>query len=274
MEQEQKKQNTRLRADMPFLAHLEELRGVLIHSAIAVAVLGIASWFVSEPVLRFITDPGGELVFLGPTEAFTLRIKVALLCGLFGGLPYILYKLWGFIAPGLMLNERKMIAIVVGGSTILFFAGSAFSFFIIMPIALRFLLGFQTAFLTPMISASNYFGFVTRLCLALGIVFQLPLVVSLLTWVGILEPRWLLSNWRYALVSIALVSALFTPPDIASQFLMAVPVVGLYFFSAFLSMLIARRKKEIDGKDAEEGENRSDGEAGGVPDDPESDVRE
>lgn len=257
---EKKKQKSSLRADMPFLEHLEELRGVLIQSAVAVVLLAVGGWFVSAPVLKFITAPAGKLVFLGPTEAFTLRIKVALFCGLFAGLPFVLYKLWGFAAPGLVQNEKKVLSIVVVGSTGLFLAGSAFSFFIIMPIAFTFLLGFGTEFLSPMISASNYFGFVTKLCLALGVLFQLPLVVSILTWIGVLDPRWLLKNWRYAIISIALVSALFTPPDIASQFLMGLPVIGLYFFSAFLSILIDRRKKR-DAADEDDDENRDDGES-------------
>lgn len=254
-------EKTTLRADMPFLEHLEELRGVLIQAAAAVVVLALGAWFVSEPVLTFITAPAGKLVFLGPTEAFTLRIKVALLCGLFVGLPFVLFKLWGFVAPGLMQDEKKLVSVVVGGSTVLFFTGSAFSFFVIMPIALGFLLGFQTEHLQPMISAGNYFGFATKLCLALGILFQLPLVVSMLTWLGVLEPRWLLRNWRYAIVSIAVVSALFTPPDVASQFLMGLPVIGLYFFSAFLSIIIHKRKLRREKLDA--GEEREEGRSGG-----------
>ncbi len=248
MTTEEKKGGTegtnRLRGDMPFLDHLEELRGVLIWSAAVVVALAAGAWFVSSPVLERITRPAGKLVFLGPTEAFTLRIKVALVTGLFAGLPFVLYKVWSFIAPGLLANEKKLLVVVVGGSTLLFVIGSLFSFFVIVPIAFSFLLGFGTSYLTPMISAGNYFGFVIKLSLALGIVFQLPLVVSLLTWIGILQPRWLLGNWRYAIVVIALVSALFTPPDIASQVLMGLPVIGLYFLSAFLSVLIDKRRKK------------------------------
>ncbi len=121
---EKKKQKASLRADMPFLEHLEELRGVLIQSAIAVVLLAIAAWFVSAPVLKFITAPAGKLVFLGPTEAFTLRIKVALFCGLFAGLPFVMFKLWGFAAPGLLQNEKTMLGVVALGSTLLFLAGS------------------------------------------------------------------------------------------------------------------------------------------------------
>ena len=121
-----------------------------------------------------------------------------------------------------------------------------FGFAVLVPFAFRFLLGFRTENLQPMISAGNYFAFVIKLVIAFGIVFQLPLVISLLTWAGFVRPGWLLKHWRIALVIIAACSALLTPPDIASQMLMAIPVTSLYFLSALLSLLIARRKKNRD----------------------------
>ncbi len=240
--------------DMPFLEHLEELRRVLIQSSLVVVVLAIGAWFISKPVLEIITKPAGQLVFLGPTEAFTLRIKVALLTGFFIAFPFIFYKIWTFVAPGLFKDERYILAIVVVGSSFLFTVGACFGYFILIPIALKFLLGFGTDFLEPMISAGNYFGFATRICIALGVVFQLPLVVSLSTWAGFVDPRWLLRNWRYAILGIALTSALLTPPDIASQALMGLPILGLYFLSAFLSLFIEKKKKAKDRSAKKESE--------------------
>jgi sec-independent protein translocase protein TatC len=232
------------RKEMPFLDHLEELRRVLLHSFLTIGVLAIGGWFLAERAIRLLIDPAGVLVFLSPTEAFTLRLKVAVVIGFLIALPFVLYKVWTFVAPGLFAKEKTILSFVVGGSTLLFFAGAFFGFAVLVPLAFRFLLGFRTENLQPMISAGNYFGFVIKLVIAFGIVFQLPLVISLLTWAGLVQPRWLLRNWRIALVIIAGCSALLTPPDVASQLLMALPVICLYFLSALLSHLIARRRKK------------------------------
>ncbi|MFH1681389.1 MAG: twin-arginine translocase subunit TatC [Candidatus Eisenbacteria bacterium] len=243
---------------MPFLEHLEELRSVLLQSALAVACLALGGWFVSEPALDLLTRPVGSLVFLGPTEAFTLRLKIALLLGFFAALPFVLYKVWRFVAPGLFERERRIIVLIVGASTLLFVAGAAFGFFVLVPIAIRFLLGFGTETLLPMISAGNYFSFVTKLLIGFGVVFQLPLAVSLLTYLGVLRPEWLLRKWRYAIVLIAAASAVLTPPDIASQILMGVPVLALYFLSTLLSFAV-RRRGESDGSGAGDEEEEDEG---------------
>ena len=263
---ENKKEKERtgpMRREMPFLEHLEELRGVLLQSLIVVSLLAVGAWFISKPAVEILTRPAGELVFLGPTEAFTLRLKVALFIGFFVALPFVLFKVWSFIAPGLFDKEKKMLSLVVLVSTLLFLVGALFAFFVMIPFALTFLLGFGTETLRPMISAGNYFGFVTKLVIAFGIVFQLPLVVSMLTWAGIVKPDWLFRNWKFALVIIAASSAVLTPPDIASQMLMALPVTMLYFLSAFLSLAIAKRKRESEEASAEEDENGDEEERAG-----------
>lgn len=232
--------------DMPFLDHLEELRGVLLQCVIVVGVLAIGAWFVSDPVLRAVTRPIGNVVFLSPTEAFTLRVKVSLLTGFLAALPFVLFKAWTFVAPGLVKTERRFLTIAVFGSTILFLGGAAFAYFALIPLALQFLLAFGGDYMVPMITATSYFGFVSKLTLALGIVFQLPLVVAFGTYAGVIQPQWLLKNWRYAIVIIAFLSAAITPPDIASQILVGGPVIGLYFLSAGVSMMIKRKTKPTD----------------------------
>ncbi len=251
----QKKQSDLLRKkDMPFLDHLEELRGVLLQCVVVVGVLAIGAWFVSEPVLRAITRPIGNVVFLSPTEAFTLRVKVSLLTGFLAALPFVLFKAWTFVAPGLVQTERRFLTIAVFGSTVLFLGGASFAYFALIPLALQFLLAFGGDYMVPMITATSYFGFVSKLTLALGIVFQLPLVVAFGTYAGVIQPQWLLKNWRYAIVIIAFLSAAITPPDIASQILVGGPVVGLYFLSAAVSLLIRRRKKEQEAASGESAE--------------------
>ncbi|MBN1826327.1 MAG: twin-arginine translocase subunit TatC [Candidatus Eisenbacteria bacterium] len=249
---------------MSLLEHLEELRGVLIHSGLAVILLAVGGWFVSERAVDLLIRPAGKLVFLGPAEAFTLRLKTALLIGLFAALPFVLYKVWGFVAPGLFTRERRVLTGLAFSSTVLFFLGALFGFFVLVPIAFAFLLGFGTENLTPMISAGNYFGFVSKLVIAFGVVFQLPLVVSLLTWAGVVEPRGLLRSWRLAVVVIAVASAALTPPDVASQILMGVPVLALYFLSVLLSAAIHRRRRREDEEGEREEEKEKEKE-GGTP---------
>lgn len=255
------------RKEMPFLEHLEELRGLLLQSALAIVLLACGAWFFSERALDYLVEPVGTLVFLGPADAFTLRLKVALLLGFLASLPFVLYKVWGFVAPGLFEGEKRAIALTVAGSTVLFLGGAAFGFLVFVPIAVRFLLGFATETLRPMISATSYFSFVAKMLLAFGIVFQLPLVVVILTYFGLLQPEWLLRQWRYAIVLIACVAAVLTPPDVASQVLMGLPVVALYFLSVALSFAIRRaRRREKERSDDEEAadaddEGEDDGEA-------------
>ncbi|MBM3319268.1 MAG: twin-arginine translocase subunit TatC [Candidatus Eisenbacteria bacterium] len=248
---------------MPFLEHLEELRGVLLQSAALVALFACGGWFLSSEGLDLLIRPVGSLVFLGPTEAFTLRLKIALLLGFLASLPFVLYKVWSFVAPGLFERERRFVVLVVGASTVLFLAGAAFGLFVLVPIAVAFLLGFGTESLRPMIAAGNYFAFVTKLLLAFGVVFQLPLAVTLLTHVGLLQPEWLLRKWRYAIVVIAVVSAVLTPPDVASQILMGVPVLALYFLSILISFAVRKKRREENERDRESEEGEGGEETGG-----------
>lgn len=264
MAPEEKAKEKRGSKEMPFLDHLEELRGVLLQSFLVVGALAVGAWFAAPGAVDILTKPAGNLVFLGPAEAFTLRLKVALFLGFLVALPFVLYKAWSFVAPGLFEKERKALGLVVVASTLLFAVGAAFGFFVLVPFAFEFLLGFATENLRPMISAGNYFGFVTKLVLAFGVVFQLPLVVSMLTWAGLVKADWLLRNWKIALVVIAICSAFLTPPDVASQMMMGVPVTALYFLSAGLAVLIERRKKrmEEEEEEREEGSGEGDGEEG------------
>ena len=224
---------------MSFLDHLEELRRALLTSLAVVLVLASAAWFVSGPALELLirTAGVGELVFLSPTEAFLTRIKVAFVLGLLAALPVILWRLWRFVLPALYAREARAIGFTVGLSTTLFLGGVAFAYLTVVPLAVKFLLGFGTPSLVPMISAGQYFGFVSKLCLGFGAMFQLPLVAMILGRIGLLTSKFLLDKWRHAIIVLAVVSALLTPPDLISQLLMLVPVLLLYG----VSILLVRR---------------------------------
>lgn len=231
--------------EMSFLDHLGELRSVLVTSLIALLGLSIAAWFFSGPILDWLVAdvPVTTLAFLAPSEAFMTRMKLSFILGGLGAFPYVGYRVWRFVAPGLFRRERRRIFPVVIASAALFYAGLAFAYFIVVPVIIQFMLGYATERIQPMISVGAYFTTVSRLCLAFGLVFQLPIVILLLALIGIVPPRFFLRQWRYAVVIIFVAAAIFTPPDPVSQVLMAVPLVVLYIGSALLAAAIVRRRK-------------------------------
>ena len=236
---------------MGFLDHLEELRSVIIASLVAWIGLSLILWFLSRRVLDFLLLdlPVDNLYFHAPVEAFMVRLKLSFILGFLVGFPYILFRVWSFVSPGLFSRERRFVVPLVISATLLFYCGVAFAYWILIPIVLHFLIGFGTQFLLPLLSIGKYFGFVARLCFAFGIVFQLPLVIVFLTSIGVISARALLRQWRWAILVIFLMAAALTPPDPTSQLLMALPLVVLFFGSVLLSIIIEKRRREEDEKD-------------------------
>lgn len=237
--------------EMTLMEHLTELRSVIIQSLAAVAAASILAWFVSDRAVDLLIHPAvgstEKLVFLSPTGAFMLRMKTALGIGLFLAMPVVAWRVWSFVVPGLLRRERRMLLPLIVASILLFYAGAAFAYFAILPISITFLLGFGTERLQPMISGEHYFQFALRLLLAFGAVFQFPLVVAVLTWWEVLDPDFLRRYWRYGVVIVFILSAALTPPDVASQILMAGPVLVLYFLSMWIARLIARHREKGPG---------------------------
>lgn len=236
-----------LGGSMSLLDHLAELRGVLVSSLIAAGVAMGGLWFASASLLDLLVAPlraaGHKVFFHAPSEAFVARLKLSAVCGLFLVLPYVLSRIYGFVLPGLYRRERRVVTPLLISATLLFYAGVLFAFLVIVPQVVRFMLGFGTEFLQPLIGVGPYFAFVAQFCLAFGLVFQLPLVVLGLSLAGIVSPRLLLRGWRVALLVIVTVSAILTPPDIVSQLAMAVPVMILYLLSVAVALVIARRQR-------------------------------
>jgi sec-independent protein translocase protein TatC len=190
------------------------------------------------------------VVFLNPAEAFTARIKVALTCGVLVTLPYVLWRFWQFVVPGLLKEERRLIFPLVVSSSVLFYLGGAFGLLILVPVVVKILLAFGTPSLTPTMAVNQLLGFILRLVLACGLVFQLPLVTTVLTMLGIVSPGGLLARWRYAVLIIFVVAAVITPGDGPSQLVLGIPVTLLYFVSVGLSYAVRRRqRREESGED-------------------------
>jgi sec-independent protein translocase protein TatC len=239
--------------EMPFLAHLEELRRVLIKCVLALVIAAAASWVFSGSILdTLVVRTAGEAKFIGPTEAFGARLKVTVMCGVLIGLPLMAYWIWGFVVPGLRESEKRFLMPLVLSSTGLFYLGAVFSYFALTPIVVKVLLSFGTEFIRPEITISPLLGLIIRLALACGILFQLPLVLTMLSYFGIVSPRWLKEKWRYAVVASLILAAIATPADAASQLILAGPIIVLYFISVYVSALVTRSRRRADTEEEEE----------------------
>lgn len=236
---------------MTIIEHLEELRRRLLFALVALGMATALSWIFVEPLLAFVMRPvtrlGERVIFLAPTEAFFVRLKVAVLAGVFVSLPVVLYQVWRFVAAGLTDSERRAVRWLLLPAYLLFIGGAAFALAGIVPIGVRFLLSYQTPDLQPMLSIGAYTSFVMAFMLAFGLVFELPVVLVLLAKLGLVTPAGLAAGRRYAIVAIVGVAAVLTPGgDVFSQLLMAIPTYLLYEVSIWIARFVAPRAVAIE----------------------------
>jgi sec-independent protein translocase protein TatC len=229
-----------------FLDHLEELRKRILYSLVALGVAAIVGFVFSQRVLGLLTRLVPSLVFLAPSEAFVVQLKVALVTGLFLASPVIFYQFWRFVRPALQKHEVKYIASAVVVCSVLFVAGVAFAYLVVVPIAMKFLLSFETPKLHAMISINEFVGTVGAFLLACGIVFQIPVIIFFLTKLGVVTPKLLMKSQRIAIVLIFIVAAILSPPDVFSQVLMAIPLFVLFELGVLASFLAKPRRNAAD----------------------------
>jgi len=233
---------------LPFTAHLEELRRRLIICCIGIGIGFLGSFFFAKkifyilmlPLTRFL-PPKSTMIYTALPEAFFTYLKLSFFSGIFFAAPLILYEIWCFIAPGLYDHEKKYLFPFVTLSTIFFIGGVLFAYFVIFPIAFRFFLGYASDNITPLPSIKEYLSFSCKLLLAFGVVFELPLFSLFLAKIGLINASLLKRNRKYALVLIFVVAAIFTPPDVVSQLLMAFPLIFLYELSIVLTKIFAKK---------------------------------
>jgi sec-independent protein translocase protein TatC len=238
-------------ATMSFIEHLEELRRRILWSLGALVVGACAGFWLTTryDVIGFLTRPvrplleDGRLTYLHPTEPFMVSIKVGIFVGVVIALPIVFYHFWRFVAPGLMENEKRIFIPALLSSVALFLAGAALAFFLVLPFGLKFFLGFATESLQPMITINDYFSFAMQITLMFGLVFETPLVILVLSWVGILPARVIRKYRRHAIAVMAIVSAVLTPADVVSMLLMLVPLYLLFEISVALAGWIERRRE-------------------------------
>jgi sec-independent protein translocase protein TatC len=235
---------------MPLLGHLGELRRRFTYIAIALVICVIGAFIAKKWVFMVLLRPlestqVNELTTLGVTEAFMQVLKVSIYAGLIVCLPFILYQFWAFVMPALYENEKRSIIPYVFATTALFLGGVAFGYFVVLPVGLGFMIGYGGDVFNQLLHAERYISFVSMFLLAFGVVFELPLVMMLLAWAGIIDHRKMRKVRKYAILVMAVVAMVFTPSqDPVSMMLMLVPLLVLYEFGIKLAQLVAKRKQK------------------------------
>jgi sec-independent protein translocase protein TatC len=237
--------------EMPFLDHLEELRWRIIYSLAAVLIaVGIGFWIalsfdvvglLARPILPLI--PEHKLVYTHPGEAFTVILNAALTIGTVLAAPVVLYQAWAFLSPAMHRHERRIGIGVLFSGLLLFLGGAALAYFVVVPLALPWLMGFGGPSLIPLITAEEYFSFVFSMVLTFGVSFELPIVVLALAALGIVTPQFLSKYRRHAIVVIVIIAAFLTPGDLVwTTIALSVPLYALYELSVAAAYVIYRRK--------------------------------
>jgi len=234
---------------MPLTAHLEELRWRIVRALVALAVaFGVCYW-VAEALFAFLIRPLTALrpdqtliIGTGVTEAFFTKLKVSFIAALFLASPIMFFQAWRFVAPGLYDSEKRLALPFAVAASFFFVVGASFCYWLVFPVGFRFFLAeYESISVSPEIRISEYLNFTSRMLLAFGITFELPVVTFFLARVGVVTHHTLLRTWRYATVIIFIVAAVLTPgPDVASQLLMATPLLVLYWLSIGIAYLVAR----------------------------------
>lgn len=228
---------------MTFLEHLEELRWRLLKTVSAIAATTLLAFVFHQSLVTWLLKPVGgiELIFTAPAEYFMVTLRVAFFAGLYLSLPVLLYQLIAFVAPGLTSAERRWTFPMLAAAFLLFTGGALFSYFFLLPVALKFLLGFAPQGIAPLLSIGNYLSFSASLVFATGLVFELPLVLFFLSLMGLVTSAKLKHFRRYFLIIALIVAAVVTPsPDIFTQGILGMALMGLYELSILLIQGIKR----------------------------------
>jgi sec-independent protein translocase protein TatC len=242
-------------AEMPFLDHLEELRWRIIWSLVALIVgVGVAFFILQRfDIFKFLEGPilpylgGNKLKYTHPADPFSVLITASFSIGIVMALPVIIYQVWAFLSPALYKHEKRVVLPVIFGAIALFVCGVALSFYVVLPLAIGWLMGIaqQTDALEPMITYREYFSFAVNMSLAFGLCFELPIVILLLATLGLVTPEFLRRYRRHALVLCVVTGALLSPGDLIwTTMLLAAPLYLLYELSVILTSIVYRRRRK------------------------------
>lgn len=245
---------------MSLFQHLDELRSRIVQALIGFVIAFVPCWVYVDDIFDFLERPiikllpaGKKLAYTGITDPFILYFKVAAIAALFLAAPFLLFQVWRFISPGLYKHERLYVIPFLFFGSFFFLAGGAFAYYIAFPYAAQFLLAMGSHF-EPVITIERYFGFLLTVILGLGLMFEMPILIFLLSILGVVTPRFLLKNFRYAVVIIFIVSAIITPtPDVINLCIFAVPSLLLYLLGVGTAAVFLGRKKKRLAAEAEAG---------------------
>ncbi len=239
--------------EQPLIAHLLELRdrllkivwGVLLaFLPLMIFAKELYAW-LAQPLLRMLPE-GSSMIATEVASPFFTPIKLAALVGFVVAMPWVLYQVWAFVAPGLYKSERRLVVPLMASSTLLFYAGIAFAYFLVLPTVFKFIVGIAPEGVAVMTDISKYLDFVLALFLAFGLAFETPVALVLLVKTGFVTPAKLAKNREYVLVGAFVVGAIFTPPDIVSQIMLAVPVYLLYEIGIVAARVLVPQSREVE----------------------------
>ncbi|SES71147.1 twin-arginine translocase subunit TatC [Anaerobranca gottschalkii] len=234
-----------LAGKMTILEHLEELRRRIIIVLLLITVTFVINIYYAQNLLDFLMYPGKnvQFMFYYPSEAFLANLRSAFVLSILINFPFIIYHLISFILPAFQKQGKITIIIFILLAILLFYIGVAFSFFVVTPIALEFLIGFSRENLIAQISIASYLTFLFNSMFAFGLVFQTPIIFTMLAKMSLISSRFMRKNWKYAVLIIVILSAIITPPDVFSQILMTIPLILLFEISILLVYLVEKRRK-------------------------------
>ncbi|MFP2770287.1 twin-arginine translocase subunit TatC [Oceanisphaera sp. KMM 10153] len=240
----------------PLISHLVELRSRLLRAFAAIVLVFLALVYfandiysiLAEPLLRQLPE-GTSMIATGVATPFLTPMKLTLIVSFFAAIPYVLYQVWAFIAPGLYKHEKRLIAPLVFSSALLFYAGAAFAYFVVFPLAFGFFTKMAPEGVTIATDIASYLDFVLGLFVAFGIAFEIPIATILLCWTGVTTPKDLSGKRPYVIVVVFIVGMLLTPPDVISQTLLAIPMWLLFEVGVFFARFYVRDKSEEEEQD-------------------------
>ncbi len=235
----------------PLISHLVELRSRLLRAFAAIVLVFLALVYFANDIYHILAEPllqqlpkGTSMIATGVATPFLTPMKLTLIVSFFAAIPYVLYQVWAFIAPGLYKHEKRLIAPLVCSSALLFYAGAAFAYFVVFPLAFGFFTKMAPEGVTIATDIASYLDFVLGLFVAFGIAFEIPIATILLCWTGVTTPKDLAGKRPYVIVVVFIVGMLLTPPDVISQTLLAIPMWLLFEVGVFFARFYVRDSGE------------------------------
>lgn len=224
-----------VQTEQPLRDHLQEFRKRLIICLVVVAIAALACYNYVDDIIALLSGPAGKLYFMNPSEVFFTYMEIALYAGILFTLPVLLYEVWAFVAPALWPEERRAVLVILPTAVILFYVGLVFAYYLVIPAAVTFFMGFATQTLQPMFSLESYLSFILALTLPFGFIFELPLIVVFLAKIGLVTGDFLKGKRKILSVIAFIFAAVISPTtDIFTQTMIAVPLIVLYEISLFI----------------------------------------